>query len=106
MQAWVITTDARVNGESILGLIVSRIIDGGVTGVNNLELYTITAFKHIPSELWEDGFKTLEKYARTKNCYRVVAYSDNKRVLDMADRLGWSSEYTFLTKEVEYNEDV
>ncbi len=101
MQCWIITTSPEVNGSSIVGLVITRIVDGGPTLIKNLEVYCLYAFKPMNNELWKDGFITLRKFAKANDCYRIIAYSDNVRVIEMVESLGGSSNYRFITLEVE-----
>ena len=101
IQCWMITASPQVNGSSIMGVVITRVVDGGPTLIRNLEIYCMYAFKPISEDLWKEGFETLRKFARHKGCYRIIAYSDNVRVIDIVDKLGGSSNYRFITLEVD-----
>lgn len=65
-----------------------------------LIVYSVYAYKVIRNNVWLQTFDTLRKRAKKRGFSQVVAYTDNKRVLRIAESLNWDVSYHFIKKEL------
>jgi hypothetical protein len=97
MQCWCFFTDA----DDRHGYVVTSIIRDPNTNEKTLVIYSLFLYKHINElEVWDKGIDSINKFARANNCKTLVAWSDNDNAISIAKKLGFTSDYTYLTKEV------
>lgn len=65
-----------------------------------LLIYSIYGLRMASKEEWLEGFELLKKYAMSKHCVSIVAYTNLKSVAEMVRRLGGNADFTFLKLEV------
>lgn len=85
---------------TILGFIVTTVIDDPCSGVRNLLIYSMTGYNRITLEMYKDGFSTLKTFARSAGCHRIIAYTNSRRVAQVSRLLGGETEYILLKFEV------
>ena len=95
MQAWFLTEDQ----DSINAILLTSITSDSAVAGNVLTLYLLYAFEPTKQDWWEDGWKTMERFAASRKCTRVDAFSTNPAVIKKAEEFGWKSEY-HLYKEL------
>ena len=71
------------------GILATRIIYDDVTNMNNLLIYAIYGYDKVSKESWEDGLRTIVKYAKSRKCSLIVAYTNEPRVVQVVNSLGW-----------------
>lgn len=54
----------------------------------------------IPAYMWSTGFQRLKTFARASKCERLVAYSDNAKVIQMFEKYGGDSSIRYLKMTV------
>ena len=85
-------------------IILTNVVGDSITGVKNLQIYSMfnPSKRILEEDDWIDGMETMKRYARDRDCYRVVAYSKVPRVIEMSrDKLGADVSNIFMTFEVE-----
>lgn len=82
------------------GLAITRILYDDVSDTKNLLIYCMYGYGKVDSKSWKEGFKTLAKYAKGKNCLQIIAYTNLPGVIKLATRLGADTKYTFLSFDV------
>jgi len=88
-------------GESVVdGAVVTSVIEDRVHDTRNLLLYALWTIGDTRSTTWREGIKALKKYAQGRMCSRVVAYSDQEEIIEMAKALGGEAKYIFVTWEL------
>ena len=94
MQCWVVAKN-----RTIYAMLVTT-PQFEIGGTKNLLVYTLYGFDNLNMEIWEEGFLSLKKYAKSIGCKSIVAYSNVERILQVCRLLGGNIEYTFITLEV------
>lgn len=86
MQCWVeATLDDK--GFHIQAILITQILDNVIVGVKNLLLYSFMGVEDMfHLDTWNRGLLTITQYARKHGCSNIIAYSDNPRILRMAER--------------------
>jgi len=72
-------------------------------GAVSLFVYSLYGYKPIPMDLWIEGFKGLQKWASSKGCSNVLAFTDNKRVMDIVENIGGNVQQVVVSLEVSNN---
>ena len=100
MQCWFIMSNVEITGENIVAIVTTVVQGGGPTEIKNLEVYTLFARRELTKSLLSDAYDTLKKFAKSRDCYRIIAYSDVDRIESIVTGLGGESKYKFITLEV------
>jgi len=91
MSCWVIRDEDKKDRA-----IITTIYFYSPLGDRDLCLYTAFAFSPVSDTLWNDAFDTLRKWAIRNDCKHVVSYTENKRMLRLAESYGCSVK-TFIS---------
>lgn len=94
MCAWVLLDDGGLYS----------VITGGVTGdpysgSRNFLVYSVFVGKRPSKDMWNDAFQAIRIYARHQGCCRVVFYTVDSRIVELAKHLGAEIK-TFVSLEV------
>ena len=100
MQCWFIMSSPEITGENIVAILTTVVQGGGPTEIKNLEIYTLFARRELTKSLLSSAYDTLRKFAKSKDCYRIIAYSDVDRIVSIVNELGGEAKYKFITLEV------
>jgi len=79
------------------GIVVTQLLYDDASGINNLLIYAVYAYENTDNETWAEGYETLAKYAKSKKCLNLVAYSSVPRIVNIAKRLGADASFTFIS---------
>ncbi len=79
------------------GVVITRILHDDVSITNNLLIYCLYGYERIEKDSWIKGLHALAKYANSRNCSRIIAYTDIPYVTELAKKLGGEARYTFLS---------
>ena len=67
----------------------------------SLLIYYVFAFRDTGIDTWVEGLKVLSKYAKSRRCSRVLAYSNVKEIISISEKLGGNVDTTFITFNLE-----
>jgi hypothetical protein len=87
-------------GEEPVIVATFEIVEDYPSKVKSLLIYSIYSYVHIPLDLWVNLFGRIREYARSKDCRRIVAYSNVERVINLIGALGGETNWKFLWLEV------
>jgi hypothetical protein len=79
------------------GIVVTQILYDDASNIYNLLIYAIFAYENTTPDTWTDGYETLVKYARSKRCTNIVAYSSVPHIVNLARGLGADTNFTFIS---------
>jgi len=100
MQCWIIKKVEGANDVKIYAVVTTVISKDVITGNSQLLIYSLYSVRPMPIDILLEGVVGLRKFARSVGCDRVVAYSSNRRVLDMAKKVGGNIDTVFIQMEV------
>lgn len=87
MQCWV-ETELDGKGFHIQAVVLTQVLTNDCAGVKNLIIYSLIGIEDLfNAEKWRNALLTLAQFARKHSCQHIVAYSDNPRVIKMAEKL-------------------
>ena len=84
-------------------MVVTTINKDNASDTNNFLIYTMYGFRPMSDDEWLGGYMTLAKYAKAKGCNRMIAYSNEPRVLDIVDKIGGDRSYSFISYSLNKN---
>jgi len=79
------------------GLMITQILYDDASNIYNMLIYAIYAYDSTTLETWLEGYETLTKYARSKGCTNLIAYSSVQRIINIAKKLGADTSFTFIS---------
>lgn len=94
LDVWVSYKREQNKFEAIL---VTQILYEHVTNTRSVLLYALYAYEKSEPDSWAEGWEAITKYAKSKNCSSIVAYSANPKVIEMAKVYKANTDYTFIT---------
>jgi len=71
-----------------------------ITGQVSLTIYALTSLRTITPEIWTDAYDTLKGFARSNNCDRIIAFTNNKQIIDYINKNGGNATETLIELEV------
>jgi len=89
-QCWISSNKGKVNA-----VVTTKIAFDDTTKTSSLLLYSVYSFGETVRKDWIEAFGTLSKFAESKECSRLIAYTDNEDLIRLSERLGGQST-TFL----------
>ena len=81
----------------IVCMLITRILSDDTTGIRSLLIYCLTGWDILDYDFYEEGIEILKKYQKEAGCHRIAFYSDESRILQIAERLGFNTEMRFGT---------
>lgn len=82
------------------GIVLTKLLYDDASDTSNLLIYCIYGYEEISKSSWPEAIKSLIKYAKSKGCSFITAYSDVPVVITNAKRMGADTRYTFLSFNV------
>ena len=84
-------------GNNFEGIGLTRILYDDASGTKSFLLYCMYGYNKIDESSWVPVFDKLTKYAKSKGCSRIVAYSSVPHIIKMSKMLGAETDYTFIS---------
>jgi len=81
----------------VVAIIITSISYDSRGDTSSLLLYCVYALKQTEGQDWVEGYEALSKYARANNCSRMVAYSNDEKILKIVEKFGGDASYRFLS---------
>ena len=79
------------------GIMITRIFYDDVSDTRQLLIYCLYGYEGVEQSSWITGLKSLVKFARSKNCERIIAYTDVPYMIELTKKLGGNADYTFCS---------
>lgn len=86
----------RPEGLDIVVVLVTGLIRGFDSPKEDLLIYSIAGVRQVGRDDWVYGFELLKRYAKGKDCERIIAYTADKGVKDFISKMGGSVDYNLL----------
>ena len=88
--------------QSEIGLCITTFIKDFDSGDRHLLIYTAYALSDevIRGKMWTTAIKTLHTFAEINNCKKIITFTGNPRVAEIAKRVGMVTEWIMLELEV------
>jgi len=82
------------------GVVTTSVVEDYLTGAKSLMIYTIYGYRPSIINSWKEGYETLVKYAKSKNCGRLIGFTSEKRIVDIVGKFGGNTDFTLCMMEV------
>jgi len=82
------------------GIVLTKILYDDASDTRNLLLYCLYGYDKVSDDSWLGGLLTIAKYAKSRGCSQIVAYTDVPYVVELVNKLGGEARYTFLSFDV------
>ena len=99
LQCWLVYENVKDKKE-IYGFVLTTVAEDYVSSSRFLNIYDLYSFKQFTEEMWEEGFKALEAFAKANLCHVITAYSNIPLVIELSEKFGFDASCRFLLKEV------
>ena len=93
LECWACVSDKN---DEFYGILTTQITADEVTLTKNLLIFTVTLTEEHENDIWKDGYEYLKKYAISKECREIIAYTNQHSVVLLAKQLGGNTEWHLL----------
>jgi len=83
-----------------LGIATTCFVTDEISLTKNLLIYTATTIAPHSQDLWSVSYGVLARYARSRNCKNIIAYSEQPEVINLVERIGGTSNWRILYFEL------
>lgn len=94
-ECWILVKDDET---WLLGVLYAA--KDGLTEDMNLHIFALYGYRSISTNLWTIIFSKIKEKAAKLGYRKVIGYSSNKRVLQIAEVLGFDTSFKFMSLEV------
>lgn len=101
MHCWIISGSVENGTSNPLGICVTAFLEDYYSKARNLLIYSLWGFENISEEVWLKGLASIKKFAKAKDCRKIIAYSDIPAIIKRIEMLGGDSSIRFISMEVE-----
>ena len=95
IQVW--ASYERGESNKFEGIMLTKFLYDDVTEQKNLLIYSVYGYSEISQDSWINGLKALTKFAISRNCSMIVAYSNVEKIIQVVNNLGGDSNWHFLS---------
>lgn len=87
-------------GNKFEGIVLTNMLYDDVSNTKNLLIYCLYGYNEVDNKSWLDALKAIVKYAKSRGCSQIVAYTDKPYIVNIANQLGSESIYTFISFDI------
>ena len=98
MTCWVVYK--TIDNEKVsIAIVLTIPISDVLTETKSLLIYALARINEENGDLqdYQEGILALQKYARSTNCNRIVAYVDDEYLINMIRKIGGVIDYSFAS---------
>ena len=96
MQCWCV----HDKDKKIYGYITTTIAIEAHTKFRSLVIYSLFLFEKATPAMWQESVEALENFAKANSCTRISAYTVNEDVIEIAEKLNYKTDCTYITKDI------
>lgn len=98
-QCWI--SYQKKEGEAVVdGAVITILTYDESFGARVLLIYAVWTLGKPHTSTWIEGVEALKKFARSKKCERIIAYSSDETIKSIPILTGGEAKYTFLSWDV------
>ena len=94
MQVW-----SGLNEGNPIGLVITNFVREELLDQTNMLIFAFHGFENMPLDVIRQGYETIAQSARAAGCSGLIAYTQDERVKQLAQRMGGKTQ-TFIRLEV------
>jgi hypothetical protein len=84
----------------LIRVCITKIIQDDMTKERTLLIMHLYSFKRTDDSHWLSDISDIRKFARNSKCTKMVAYSNNSRVFEIVESLGFVERFRSFSLEV------
>lgn len=84
----------------IKAVVTTTITMDAPSGIKNLLIYSVTAYKELSKEQVMDSYNSLKEFARSLKCSKVLSFTNSPDNMEMAKSMGGKVSQTLIEMEV------
>ena len=92
LECWACIQDT---GE-FLGIATTQVVVDDATMTKNLFFFSVTLTEEHENDIWQEGYVYFSRYAASKGCSHIIAYTNQQSVIMLAKMLGADTEWHLL----------
>lgn len=89
-----------IDAEEIIAVMTTKVVREDVTGTKNMLIFSVTSYMPHRADLWTSGYDSLKRYAASKGCSKIVSFTNNSNVLQIAQSLGADIEWHLIQLDI------
>ena len=93
LECWACIHDTT---EEFLGIVTTQVVVDEATMTKNLFLFSVTLTEEHENSVWQEGYLHFSRYAVSKGCSTIIAYTDQQAVVMLASKLGADTSWHLL----------
>lgn len=97
-QAWIGYSLDEEGNKRLTGVITSRIVDDMYQGIKYLYIGGTYGYRRISPELYAEGIKALEEFAKANGCKAIVTEYSSRRMKEVVLSAGFEEHVTLVRK--------
>ena len=79
------------------GIGLTKFIYDDASGTKSMLMYCMYGYNKIADSSWPFVMDSLVKFAKSRNCSKIVAYSSIPYIIERSKELGADTDYTFIS---------
>lgn len=91
---------ASIDAKDIIAVMTTKVVTEEVSHTKNMLIFSVTTYKAHSDALWTEGYSTLRRYAKSKGCEKIISFTNNPIVLQIAKNLGADINWTLIQLEL------
>lgn len=99
MQCWVVCSGEPLN-VTVGAIAITTVTVDARDGTRNFLIYALRGFAPLSREDWQDVLVKGEQIARDLKCGKVIGFSKNERVIQLAKSFGWNTDYRVISADL------
>ena len=92
-----LSVEKGANGNIINGIVLTNFVTDVISGTKSLLIYCIYGYGNVHQQGVLDGIVALQKFAKSRKCNRILAYSDVPSIIKLVEGLGGETRYRLLS---------
>jgi predicted porin len=98
VDVWV-SYDKEKNNK-VEGIVLTEFLFDEPSGTKNMLIYCLYGYNQVSNDSWLEGIKGLAKFAKSRQCNQIVAYTSEDVIIKTVESLGGEANYTFISFDV------
>lgn len=97
MQCWISFDQAE---KDIYGVILTYVSVDPQSEYRTLIIYSLYVFSTAKRDIWEEGLRGIEEFAKASNCGKLAAYTAVPEIISIGEKLNFQTSYRYITKDM------
>lgn len=85
---------------SLEAVVLTKLLYDDISNTNSLLIYCVFGYSKLNGNSWTNGLDILVKYAKSKQCSKLIAYTEFPGIVKIAKNLGADTKNTFISFDI------